>query len=42
MSARGEAGSPVMDMVDLTAVEPSGGVPPWRDPRWLAEAAAWI
>ena len=42
MSARAETGSSVMDMVDATAVEPSGGVPPWRDPRWLAEAVAWI
>ncbi len=42
MSARAETYSSVMDMVDLTSVEPSSGVPPWRDPRWLAEAAAWI
>lgn len=42
MSARAETTSPVMDMVDLTPVEPGAGVPPWRDPRWLAEAVAWI
>src|SRR5581483_7228186 len=42
VSARAETTSPVMDMVDLTPVEPGAGVPPWRDPRWLAEAVAWI
>jgi hypothetical protein len=31
-----------MDMVDLTPVEPAAGLPPWRDPVWLAEAVAWI
>ena len=42
MSVRSEVASPVMDMVDLTPVEPSAGLPPWRDSVWLAEAAAWI
>lgn len=42
MSARAESASPVMDMVDLTPVEPGAGSPPWRDPEWLAEAVAWI
>ena len=42
MSVPSNVTSPVMDMVDLTPVEPSAGVPPWRDPRWPAEAVAWI
>lgn len=42
MSAHAETASPVMDMVDLTPVEPGAEVPPWRDPQWLAEAVAWI
>lgn len=42
VSARGAAVSPVMDLVDLTPVEPNAGVPPWRDAAWLAQAARWI
>lgn len=42
MSAHAETGLSVMDMVDLTPVEPSTGVPPWRDPQWLADATAWV
>ena len=31
-----------MDLVDVTPVEPVGGVPPWRDAAWLDEVASWI
>jgi hypothetical protein len=31
-----------MDIADLKAPEPASGVPPWRDPEWLAAADAWI
>jgi len=31
-----------MEFTDIRAPEPDEGVPPWRDPRWLAEAEDWI
>ena len=31
-----------MEFTDIKAPEPDAGVPPWRDPRWLAEAEDWI
>ena len=31
-----------MEFTDIKAPEPVEGVPPWRDPRWLAEAEHWI
>jgi hypothetical protein len=31
-----------MEFTDIRAPEPVEGVPPWRDPRWLAEAEDWI
>jgi hypothetical protein len=31
-----------VDLTDLKAPEPVQGVPPWQDPRWLAEAEDWI
>jgi hypothetical protein len=31
-----------MDFTDIKAPEPVEGIPPWRDPRWLAEAEDWI
>jgi hypothetical protein len=32
----------VVEFTDIKAPEPDAGVPPWRDPRWLAEAEDWI
>jgi hypothetical protein len=31
-----------MEFTDIKAPEPAAGIPPWRDPRWLAEAEVWI
>ena len=31
-----------MDFTDIKAPAPVEGMPPWRDPRWLAEAEDWI
>lgn len=31
-----------MEFTDVKASEPVRGVPPWRDPRWLADAQDWI
>ncbi len=31
-----------MRFTDLKAPGPLRGLPPWQDPRWLAEAADWI
>ncbi len=31
-----------MNLVDVTPVEPSEGLPPWREPGWLDEVSAWI
>lgn len=31
-----------MEFTDLKAPDPVQGTPPWRDPRWLAEAQDWI
>ena len=31
-----------MEIVDVRVPDPVGGLPPWQDPQWLAEATAWI
>ena len=31
-----------MEFTDIKAPEPVQGVPPWQDPRWVAEAEDWI
>jgi hypothetical protein len=31
-----------MEFTDIKAPEPVEGIPPWRDPAWLAEAEDWI
>lgn len=31
-----------MEFTDVKAPEPVSGIPPWRDPQWIAEADAWI
>jgi Phosphotransferase enzyme family len=31
-----------MEVTDLKAPEPALGIPPWQDPRWLADAQDWI
>jgi hypothetical protein len=31
-----------LELTDLKAPEPLQGIPPWQDPRWLAEAEGWI
>jgi hypothetical protein len=31
-----------MEFTDVNAPEPVSGIPPWRDPQWIAEADAWI
>ena len=30
-----------MEFTDIKAPEPVAGIPPWRDPLWLAEAEDW-
>jgi hypothetical protein len=41
VSARAEFPA-VMDLVDVTTVEPGEGMPPWRVPGWLDEVSDWI
>jgi hypothetical protein len=31
-----------VEFTDIKAPDPVAGVPPWRDPLWLAEAQEWI
>jgi hypothetical protein len=31
-----------VEFTDIKAPEPARGVPPWRDPRWVMDADAWI
>jgi hypothetical protein len=31
-----------MELTDLKAPEPVRGIPPWRDPQWVAAAEDWI
>jgi hypothetical protein len=31
-----------MELADVKAPDPVRGIPPWQDPRWLAEAQDWI
>ena len=31
-----------MEFTDIKAPGPEDGMPPWQDPRWLAEAEGWI
>ena len=31
-----------MDITDVKAPDPVAGLPPWRDPEWVAAADAWI